>query len=181
MKRLFFIGGLALVVVGCNNQSSSESAKADTSSASTDKIEYAYMPRDHQPDNWDRGDQKNIALALASLKAFENNNVEEALKPFADSVRWQFDNFDAKISKDSMRSMFNGLWKNTKSIRIDMDDYESVISKDKKNEWVSLWYNQVMTDSKGKTDSVFVMDDLKIENGKITVLDEKTRRYPVKK
>jgi len=37
------------------------------------------------------------------------------------------------------------------------------------------------TDAKGKTDSVYMMDDLKIENGKITVLDEKSRHFPAAK
>jgi hypothetical protein len=184
MKKILFIGGLALFAAGCNNQVSSESARGDSTSASSDSsstIQYAYMPRNHQPDNWDRGDQKNVAMVLSCLKAFENKNVDEAVKAFGDSVEWAFDNFDAKISNDSLRAMFNGFWKNMANLRIDMDDYESVISKDKKNEWVSLWYKQVVTDNKGKTDSIFVMDDLKIENGKITVLDEKSRRFPAPK
>jgi hypothetical protein len=62
-----------------------------------------------------------------------------------------------------------------------MEDYEAVQSKDKKDEWVSLWYKAVNTDKKGKVDSVFKMFDLKIENGKIAVLDQKQRRYPAKK
>lgn len=62
-----------------------------------------------------------------------------------------------------------------------MNDYESVISKDKKDEWVTLWYKQITTDKKGKVDSISVVDDIKIENGKITVLDEKSRKFPVPK
>ncbi len=34
-----------------------------------------------------------------------------------------------------------------------MEDWESVISKDKKEEWVTLWYSQKWEDMKGKTDS----------------------------
>jgi len=182
MKKIVFIGSLAILSVSCNNQVSSESARGDTTAtSSSEKVDYAYLPKNHEPDNWERGDQKNVALVLASLKAFENKNVEEALKAFADSVEWAFDNFDAKISKDSLRSMFNGFWKNTTSMTIDMDDYEAVVSKDKKNNWVSLWYKQKWTDAKGKTDSVYMMDDVKIEDGKITVLDEKSRHYPVAK
>ena len=59
-----------------------------------------------------------------------------------------------------------------------MDDYETVTSKDKKDNWVSLWYTQIMTDKKGNADSVYNMDDLKIDNGKIVVLDQKTRKFP---
>jgi len=44
-----------------------------------------------------------------------------------------------------------------------MHDWESVISKDKKEQYVSLWYTQVMEDNKGKTDSLAIMDDVKLK------------------
>jgi hypothetical protein len=62
-----------------------------------------------------------------------------------------------------------------------MDDYEAVTGKDKKSEWVTLWYKQVVTYKSGKMDSAEVVDDLKVENGKFTVLDEKQRKYPAPK
>ena len=61
-----------------------------------------------------------------------------------------------------------------------MHDYETVKSKNGKKEYVSMWYNQKWQDAKGTWDSVFCMDDLKIENGKIVSIDEK-RRKPAKK
>ena len=62
-----------------------------------------------------------------------------------------------------------------------MDDWESVISKDKKIEYVSLWYKQIWTDEKGRVDSLECMDDLRMKNGKIVALNEKIRHYPTKK
>ena len=50
-------------------------------------------------------------------------------------------------------------------------------SKDKKDDRVSLGYTQIRND-KGKIDSVFIMDDLKIDNGKIIRLDKKQRKLP---
>ena len=174
------IACVSIFTIGCNNQASTKEIVAD-STAPAEKIDYAYLPEDHPADNWDRGDQKKIAMVLKSLKAFENGNVEESLVPFADSVNWSYDGFDAKISRDSLKAMFTDAWKNMSSMKIHMDDYEAVISKDKKEEFVTLWYKQVTTDKKGKIDSAACVDDLKIENGKITVLDEKTRKFPVKK
>jgi hypothetical protein len=89
-------------------------------------------------------------------------------------VQVAWDGFDAKVSKDSLRQLF----KHDYAVEIKMDDYEAVTSKDKKDNWVSLWYTQVTTDKNGKVDSVFTMDDVKIENGKISRLDEKTRKFP---
>ena len=69
-----------------------------------------------------------------------------------------------------------------KSIKIIMEDFESVKSRHKEDlGYVSLWYKQIWQDKKGKTDSLECMDDLKIENGKITLLNEKVRHYPAKK
>ena len=77
-------------------------------------------------------------------------------------------------------SVLLSVWKDL-SVKIDLHDFESVISKDKKDEFVTLWYNQTTTDKKGKVDSVSVINDLKISNGKIVALDEAFRHFPVKK
>jgi len=174
MKKLLFIGGLVTLAIGCNNNTESKKDDSMVMASSSEKIDYAYMPADHQPDNWDRGDQKNVALVLNSLKAWADGKIDESLNYFADSVAVAWDGFDGKVSKDTLRQWF----KYDGTMQIRMEDYESVTSKDKKDNWVSLWYTQIATDKNGKVDSVFNMDDLKIDNGKIVVLDQKTRKFP---
>jgi len=181
MKKMLLIVFASLFAIGCNNSTESKETKETADATTEEKIDYAYLPSGHGPDNWDRGDMKNVALVLKSLKAYETGDVEGALAPFADSVWWSFDYFDQKISKDSLRAMFTEAWKNMASVKVVMSDYESVISKDKKEEWVTLWYKQINTDKNGKVDSMSVVDDVKIENGKITVLDEKNRKFPAPK
>ena len=66
-------------------------------------------------------------------------------------------------------------------LTITMSDYESVISADKKEEYVTLWYKQAWKDTKGVADSMVVVDDVKMKDGKVIGLDEKVRRYPAKK
>lgn len=185
MKKTIVIASVSLIIISCNNKTETTgSAAKDTTTAVTpaeEKIDYAYLPANHSADNWDRGDQKNIAIVLKSLKGFENGNVDEALAAFADSVRWTTDGYDEKLSKEGLRKAFTDAWANMSSLKIMMEDYEAVVSKDKKDNWVSLWYKQISTDKKGKTDSAFYMDDVKLENGKIVVLDEKLRKYPAPK
>ena len=72
-------------------------------------------------------------------------------------------------------------WNDLDSVKIKMDDWEPVISKDKKDQWVTVWYTQIMKDKKGKIDSLSVIDDAKIINGKIAILDEKVRHFPKSK
>lgn len=182
MKKLFILVSVTLFM-SCNNTGSNESKETKETSATTpeEKVEYAYLPSDHAPDNWDRGSQKNLELVLKSLKAFETGDVEGSLSYFGDSVTWSVDNFDQKLSKDSLRAMLTGYRNSLASVKITMGDYESVISKDKKEEWVTMWYKQVTTTKSGVTDSIAVVDDAKVVNGKIVVLDEKSRRLPAKK
>lgn len=177
MKKMFLFACASALIISCNNktESSDKNVSADTTS---EKIDYAYLPDNHPPDNWVPGDQKNVAMALKAIKGWETGNVEQAVAAFADSVRWSFDGIDEKVSKDTLRAWLTDFWSHTSSVKVKMDDYESVISKDKKDEWVTLWYKQIVTDKSGKIDSAAVVDDLKIENGKITVLDEKQRKYP---
>lgn len=179
MKRMFLIACASALIISCNSKS--ETAGTDVATESTEKIDYAYLPDNHPPDNWVAGDQKNVAMALKAIKGWETGNVEQATASFADSVYWSFDGIDEKVSKDTLKAWLNDFWKNTSSVKVHMNDYESVISKDKKDEWVTLWYKQIVTDKSGKIDSVSVVDDLKFENGKITVLDEHRRTYPAPK
>ncbi|MEI9958032.1 MAG: hypothetical protein WDM90_17405 [Ferruginibacter sp.] len=65
-----------------------------------------------------------------------------------------------------------------------MQDWESVISADKKEEWVTLWYKEYTTDKKGVVDSLGITNDAKIVNGKVVILDEKIQHLgppPAKK
>jgi hypothetical protein len=173
-KTLLFIMPLALLI-SC--ESSKE--KKEETSASAAKPNYAYTIE--KPDNWDIGSTKNTEISLAALKAFENNKIDECLQYFADTVRWRTDYLEGKFTKDSLRSQFTGAWNQMASLKISMHDFESVISKDKKDEYVTLWYVQTMTDKKGKVDSMAVINDIKISNGKIVALDEAYRHFPVKK
>jgi hypothetical protein len=174
MKKLLFIGGLAIMAIGCNSNTESKKDDSMAMSSSSEKIDYAYLPMDHQPDNWDRGDQKNVALVLNSLKAWADGNIGESVKNFADTVEIALDYVDQKVSKDTLLAWF----KHDYAVQIKMGDYEAVTSKDKKENWVSLWYTEIDTDKSGKVDSVYHMDDLKIDNGKIVELDQKSRKFP---
>lgn len=66
-------------------------------------------------------------------------------------------------------------------LKVNMYDYVSVISGDKSEEWVTLWYKQLWKNEKGETDSINVVNDIKLKNGKMIELDEKSSRFMVKK
>ncbi|MEO7309440.1 MAG: hypothetical protein ABIX01_03505 [Chitinophagaceae bacterium] len=166
----------ALLLFGCK-ETTSTAASNDSIPA---KMDYAYTI-EHDADNWSPGDLKHVQTVLAGLKAYETGDIAGCVKTFGDSVDLKFSGWEAKLSNDSLKAYFTKNRAESKNITIKMDDWESVISKDKKTEFVSLWYKETMTDLKGKTDSMEVMDDLKIAGGKIVSLNEKERHFMAKK
>jgi hypothetical protein len=178
MKRFLSLITTAIIITSCNNNSSTDTTKNENTGDTT-KVVYAYTVE--HPDPWQWGTKANTQMVLNSLKAYEDGNIEESVKNFADSVKLEFDNYSAKVSKDSVEAMFKRHRATEKNLKIKMDDFESVKSNDGKYQYVSLWYKQIWEDEKGKTDSVEMMDDVRIENNKITLLNEKTRRLGVAK
>jgi hypothetical protein len=182
--RLTFMVSLGLFALMSCNQSTTTSTSADSlkpaDAAASEDVSYAYTIE--HPDQWEWGSKKNTETALNALKGFETGDIAGTMKYWGDSVKLEFDNFDKKVSNDSLKAMFTAWRGNFKDLRIQMEDFESVVSKDKKKEYVSLWYKEYITNSKGEQDSVQCMDDLLFENGKIVLLNEKTRKLgPPKK
>jgi hypothetical protein len=162
---------LVLIGLACKN--------AEEKKDITSNISYAYKLE--KPDNWDIGSKENTAIAFNALKAFEDNKLDDCLSYFADTVRWRADYLDQSFSKDSLKSNMTRARNSFQTFTVKMSDFESVISKDKKDEWVTLWYTQIFTDQKtGKVDSLAMVNDLKIVNGKIVELNETMRHFPLK-
>lgn len=179
MKTLYLACMAAVLGLGCQQAETGTETAAPATSVPA-PAEFAYTIE--QPaDNWSPGDLRHVVTALNSLKGFENGDIAASMAGFADSVLLEVDEFEAKIPKDTLAAMFAASRGRLASMKIVMNDWESVISKDKKTEIVSLWFKEIRTDKAGKTDSVEMMADLRMENGKIASLNEKTRRYAVKK
>ncbi len=177
MKKmvLFFLAGIAFS--SCNNQGTqTKEAMKDTTSGAPAAVAMNYPYTIDHPDNWDMGNNQNTMVALSALKAFENGNIPETMKYFGDSVHMQFDGLDKTLPADSVQAMFTKIRNDMKSLAIKMYDWESVISKDKKDEWVTIWYRQKSEDMKGRKDSADYVNDLKMKDGKIIRLDEYTRK-----
>jgi hypothetical protein len=178
MKNVSFAIMLCMLLfVACKQ---TEEKTETTAAAPAALPEFAYTI-DHPADNWVPGNLENVATVLKGLKAWENNDIDASLVSFADSVLVEFDGYEAKLGKDSLKAFMTSGRGQYKNVQIKMSDWESVISKDKKDEFVSLWYKQITTDNNGKVDSVEVMNDVKMENGKVISLNEKLRRYGTKK
>lgn len=183
MKQLLFISCIALLAA-CNDAGTANTAKDSTATtAAAEKKAMPTMPYTLSKPykNWQPGDQQHALTVMNSLKAWENGDIPKSMEAFADSVEINFDNWVGKFSKDSLAKQFTTYRGTLSSAVIKMEDWESVIAEDKSEEYVTLWYKQYNTDKKGKTDSVFCINDAMIKNGKIASLSEAVRHYPAKK
>lgn len=172
MKKLFLFL-LAGVLFSCSNkQKATDGATGD--SLANVKVDYPYTIE--RPDNWEVGSSANTEVALKALKAWENGKIDESVTYFADSVLMEFDRLEKKMPKDSVKAMF-AVGRNTfKTVNVKMHDWESVISKDKKEEWVTVWYTQRWEGKDGTKDSIAVINDIQLKDGKIIRLSEYTRK-----
>lgn len=172
---LFFVTVFAL---SCTENSSKDAAVESTNASmnnSSTKMNYPYTIE--QPDNWEVGSSANTMTALSGLKAWEEGRIDETIQYFADSVMVNFDGISKMMSNDSLRAFFNTGYNNFKNLKIKMNDWESVVSKDKNQEWVTLWYTQYNDSKQGGTDSIAILNDLQLKNGKIVRIDEYTRKF----
>jgi hypothetical protein len=186
MKQTLVIAFTALFSFGCSDKSSTTDTKTtDTTtttkmasaSAPAEKLDYPYtLEKPYQ--DWQPGDQKHAVNVMKSLKAYETGDINACAAGFGDSVDLRFDNYRTRVSNDSLKKMFTRSRDELSALKIDMGDWESVISKDKTTEYVTLWYKETTTTKKGKTDSLSVIDDTKIVNGKIVELDQKIQHFP---
>lgn len=174
MKKLMlvFLCGMAL---SCNNAAKEDKKETATAATETTAPDYPYKIK--QPDNWEIGSSANTMNALTALKKWEEGKMDESITYFGDSIKMQFDGLEKKMAKDSAKTMLAGAFAAYKNVKVVMHDWESVISKDKKEEWVTVWYTQSWDTPKSGRDSVAIINDMEFKNGKIVTLAEYTRKF----
>lgn len=178
MKHFFAFILLVSTLVACNNAPIEGDGKEEKDSANKEQVSMPYnVPTN--PD-WQPGNLSNVSIAMNALKAYETNNMEALQQVLADSVEFHGDNFSFEGSRDSLVRLLQESRERYTAITINMQDYESVKSKARNQEWVGLWYTETSTQKNGQVDSMFVMDDIQIKNGKVTEIDSKVRRLPKK-
>lgn len=177
MKQIFMTACVAFILVSCDD-SKKEETSATVSTETKAPLAYE-LAKPYK--NWEIGSHQNAVAAMSGLKAFVDKDFTKLESVIGDSLEVTFDNMNENMSKDSAMKFFTKMRGQYGDIKITMYDYVPVISADKNDEWVTMWYKQVWQDSKGNWDSASVIDDCKMKNGKMIQLDEKMQRFPAKK
>jgi hypothetical protein len=182
MKQFIVIFCLGVALASCNNAATDKKESGTTAvkseSATGVKLPFPLMT---PYKNWQTGSNENVVAAMGALKAFVDSDFTGLAALTGDTLDVRFDYYHAKLTRDSAIKMFINQRTMYKDLTITMYDYESVISEDKKDEYVTLWYKQAWKNDKGVADSLGIIDDCKMKNGKMIELDEKIQHYPAKK
>ncbi len=180
MKQIFLVACLACALAACNSETNN-AAKADKpAETSTVKVDYPFTPATPYR-GWQMGSEQNTVVAMNALKGWAEKDFAKLGANIGDSLDITFDGIKTKMIKDSAVIFLKANRMDYAEVAITMYDWESVISADKKVEYVTMWYKRAWTDMKGVKDSLNVIDDCKIANGKMIELDEKIQHFPAKK
>ena len=159
----------------CNNAPKQDDVKTD-SSASKEVLSYPFTPR--YSINWKPGDEQNAQQVLNCLKKYVDGDIKGCAAYFADSAEFVGDKFHFKGSRDSLEKVLSAMRNATPSLSKEFDSWMTLYYPDKDATWVTLWYTEKWTDTKGKLDSIYYTDDVLVRNGKILLYDEKQRQFP---
>lgn len=170
MKNLLFAGLAVVLMLACKNQS-------EAPATSGTEVELPYKLERPHPE-WQIGKTENVKVVMDMLKAWESKDLAACATFFGDSAELGFDYYHEKLPHDSLAAFLESGWADLSSVKVEMEDWESVISKDQKHEWVTLWYKQINTHLDGKVDSINLINDAKIKDGKIVIFSEYGQHFP---
>ena len=175
MKQSLLFIFSCFIFLGCNNGAKQEEPKTD-SMAKKETLTYPFTAKYSL--NWQPGDEKYALLVLNSIKKYVDGDVKGTFAYFADSVEFVADKFHFSGKKDSLEALFTSMRSNQVSMSFQPDTWLTAYYPDKNDTWVTVWGTQKWTDKKGKTDSVYIADDVLVKDGKIAEVDEKQRMFP---
>ncbi len=171
MKKLLPLFAMALLITACKPK-----ATTDATAAKTDTAGFAYTIPE-PTNNWDIDtNTTNLKVALKALKAYETGDTTNMRSYFTDTITFNFDSGTFKGPAGDFVKQCKMATDSGKKVVIQMSDWESVISKKEKDQWVGLWYDEISTDAKGKVDTLSEVNNVLFANGKITRIDEYVRR-----
>jgi len=175
MKLSLLLIALCIGCISCNTETKPAEPKTDSLMVKED-ILYPFTPKYSL--KWQPGDEKNALMVLKCLKHYVDGNIRETFADFADTVTFIADKFHFKGSKDSLAAIIGAGRAEYASLNKVFDTWITTYYPDRDDTWVTLWYTEIWTDKKGRTDSLYYTDDVLIKNGKILEYDEKQRQFP---
>lgn len=133
-----------------------------------DSGNYAYQIK--QSNQWlVNNNPQNAVVVMSVLKAYQHGDTARLKQYLADSIMIYYDGGMYRGGRHEFMFAIKERVKQLKNIEIKVKDWESVISRDRQQERVNTWYTLYYRTSQGKPDSVDVLDEARLKDGKITL------------
>jgi hypothetical protein len=175
LKQFLLANLLFVSLSSCNNESKSVNDKTDST---VKKETLAYPFTANYSLNWQPGDEKNAVFVFNCLKKYVAGDIPGSAAYFADTAEFIGDRFYFKGSRDSLTKILAEMRNASAAVSKNFEKWITLYYPDKNETRVTLWYTEIMTNKKGKVDSIYYTDDVLIKNERIVVYDEKQRQFP---
>lgn len=154
MKKILIVASIAFFV-SCNSASEKpkvESMGASADSSQVDNITYPYTA--DYSHNFEIGSTKNAQTLLQLYKDWDNNTLDNSKNSFADIDTMIFANGSMFAgTRDSFLTVAKQMRSKMGTVVDSVHAWVPLRSKDKNEDWVLIWANEVSTDAKGKRTS----------------------------
>lgn len=160
----------AALFTACNNEKKTDTPANNDSTGAKTSVTLPYTAS--YSSSFEPGNPAYAALILqGSWKDWEKNTMDNMKSWAADTITAvQSDNVVIK-GVDSLQANWKRGRANYTSVIDKIDAVTPVYSTDKKENWVLVWATEINTDTKGKTDTVAVMETWRINTaGKADLL-----------
>jgi hypothetical protein len=154
MKKILVFASV-VVLSACN--SNKEPAKVEAMNAGTDSTQMdntTYPYTSEYSHNFEIGSTKNALTLLQLYKDWDNNTLDNSKNSFADNDTLYFsDGTRLAGPRDSVLAMAKQARGQMGSVVDSVHAWIPLRSKDKNEDWVAIWTNEISTDAKGKRTS----------------------------
>ena len=157
MRKVCVLAILSLIIA-CNSGpkedvSSVAPAKDSTENGSSENVSYPYTAS--YSSKFEIGSANHANLILSLWKDWDNNTFDNSRNSFADTVTMYFwDGTRLHASRDSILAAAKQMRGNYSKVASRVDAFIPLRSKDKNEDWVTVWGMETHTDKKGITDSI---------------------------
>ena len=176
MKKILLLSTGCLFIFSCTNNAdktasaSSDTTKVAASSTTTPVVEYPFTAT--YSSQLELGDPNNSKKVLEIYKDYDNGNLLAHKEYFADSVEFDMANgVNVKGTRDSILGIAQKERSNMKAVEDKIMSFIPSHSKDKGDNWVSVWTKEIDTHKDGKMDSTYLNENWLLDkNGKISYM-----------
>jgi len=173
MKKTILAFLVTIIVISCNQSTPPAEQKSDSTASESkkaDDVKYAYKAT--YSSDFEIGKAENAKVILDIWKAFEDNKLGDTKSLWADSVTMQFENYTFHGKADSAIKEGKAERARYTSVVDSVDAVVSLHSKDRNEDWVSVWAREYTVNTKGKKDTADIHEIWQLKNGKASYMSQ---------